>query len=119
MNSNQMPWKQSQYGCNEKEHPMRLTPPSLATRAIHHGYDARDHQGALNPPVYLSSTFTFDTAEAGGAMFAGAAEGHFYSRISNPTLDALETHFGHSDFGLYAVVEQGGSIAVGQSWSLL
>lgn len=69
---------------------MRHTPPSLATRAIHHGYDARDHKGALNPPVYLSSTFTFETAEAGGAMFAGAAEGHFYSRISNPTLDALE-----------------------------
>src|SRR5690606_18228729 len=69
---------------------MRDTPQSLATRAIHHGYDARDHQGALNPPVYLSSTFAFDTAEAGGAMFAGQAEGHFYSRISNPTLEALE-----------------------------
>ncbi|TQM89831.1 methionine gamma-lyase [Roseinatronobacter monicus] len=70
---------------------MRDTPPSFATRAIHHGYDASDHQGALNPPVYLSSTFAFETAEAGGAMFAGAAEGHFYSRISNPTLGHLET----------------------------
>lgn len=69
---------------------MRDTPSSLATRAIHHGHDARGHHGALNPPVYLSSTFTFDTTEAGGAMFAGQAEGHFYSRISNPTLDALE-----------------------------
>ncbi len=69
---------------------MRNAPPSLTTRAIHHGYDARDHQGALNPPVHLSSTFTFETAEVGGAMFAGAAEGHFYSRISNPTLEILE-----------------------------
>lgn len=66
------------------------TLPSFATRAIHHGYDARYHHGALNPPVYLSSTFAFETAEAGGAMFAGAAEGHFYSRVSNPTLDHLE-----------------------------
>lgn len=69
---------------------MLNAPTSFATRAIHHGYEARDHQGALNPPIYLSSTFTFDSAEAGGAMFAGAAEGHFYSRISNPTLEHLE-----------------------------
>ena len=40
-------------------------------------------------------------------------------RSNAPTLDALEQHFGHSDFGLYAVVEQGGGIAVGQSWSLI
>lgn len=62
----------------------------FSTRAIHHGYDAAAHHGSLNPPVYLTSTFTFDTAEAGGAMFAGEQQGHFYSRISNPTLDQLE-----------------------------
>ncbi|MEQ5828617.1 methionine gamma-lyase [Sulfitobacter sp. NFXS29] len=63
---------------------------SFATRAIHHGYDAQDEQGALNPPIYMSSTFTFETAEAGGDMFAGERAGHFYTRISNPTLDHLE-----------------------------
>lgn len=63
---------------------------SFATRAIHHGYDAQKNAGALNPPVYLTSTFTFETAEAGGAMFSGEKEGHFYSRISNPTLQHLE-----------------------------
>lgn len=62
----------------------------FSTRAIHHGYDAADNNGALNPPIYLTSTFTFETAEAGGAMFAGERQGHFYSRISNPTLDQLE-----------------------------
>lgn len=69
---------------------MRKTTSNFATRAIHHGYDARNYQGALNPPIFLSSTFAFETAERGGEMFAGAVEGHFYSRISNPTLDALE-----------------------------
>lgn len=64
--------------------------PGFSTRAIHHGHDAADHQGALNAPVYMTSTFTFETAEAGGAMFAGEQAGHFYSRISNPTLDQLE-----------------------------
>jgi methionine-gamma-lyase len=69
---------------------MQDLPKSFATRAIHHGYDASDQQGSLNPPLYLTSTFTFETAEAGGAMFAGEKAGHFYSRISNPTLDHLE-----------------------------
>lgn len=67
-----------------------MTKPGFATRAIHYGYDAQSHKGALNPPVYLTSTFTFENAEAGGEMFAGEREGHFYSRISNPTLDQLE-----------------------------
>ncbi|MBW0159442.1 methionine gamma-lyase [Sedimentimonas flavescens] len=69
---------------------MNTAGKGFATRAIHHGYDARSEQGALNPPIYMTSTFTFDTAEAGGAMFAGEKAGHFYTRISNPTLSHLE-----------------------------
>lgn len=63
---------------------------NFSTLAIHHGYDAQANQGALTPPVHLTSTFAFETAEAGGEMFAGERDGHFYSRISNPTLDILE-----------------------------
>ena len=62
----------------------------FATRAIHHAYDPMSHEGALTPPLHLSSTFVFETADAGAEMFAGAREGHFYSRISNPTTDLLE-----------------------------
>jgi len=62
----------------------------FATRAIHHGYDALAEQGALTPPLHLTSTYTFETAEAGGEMFAGTRAGHVYSRISNPTTDLLE-----------------------------
>ncbi|MFX0541095.1 methionine gamma-lyase [Roseovarius sp. S4756] len=62
----------------------------FATRAIHHAYDPKDNEGALTPPLHLTSTFAFDSAEAGGEMFAGTREGHFYSRISNPTCDLLE-----------------------------
>ncbi|EDQ02901.1 methionine gamma-lyase [Sulfitobacter indolifex HEL-45] len=42
---------------------MNNSQKSFATRAIHHGYDAQSEQGALNPPIYMSSTFTFETAE--------------------------------------------------------
>ena len=62
----------------------------FATRAIHAGYDPADEQGALPPPLHLTSTFAFDTAEQGGALFAGEQAGHIYSRISNPTTDLLE-----------------------------
>ena len=69
---------------------MRNRPDSFATRAIHHGYDPMDNEGALTPPLHLTSTFAFETAEAGGEMFAGDRAGHIYSRISNPTCDLLE-----------------------------
>ncbi|MEM6466248.1 MAG: methionine gamma-lyase [Pseudomonadota bacterium] len=62
----------------------------FATRAIHLGYNPAEHHGALTPPLHMSSTFAFETAEAGGEVFAGDREGYFYSRISNPTLDLLE-----------------------------
>ena len=62
----------------------------FATRAIHTGYDPKDNDGALTPPLHLASTFAFESAEAGGEIFAGEREGYFYSRISNPTLDLLE-----------------------------
>lgn len=63
---------------------------NFSTRAIHHGYNPMDNEGALTPPLHLTSTFAFDSAEAGGEMFAGERPGHIYSRISNPTLDLLE-----------------------------
>lgn len=62
----------------------------FSTRAIHHGYDPMANEGALTPPLHLTSTFAFDTVEAGAAIFAGERPGHIYSRISNPTLDLLE-----------------------------
>lgn len=47
----------------------------------------------MNPPIYLTSTFEFDTAEACASAFAGHPEPgqtHIYSRLSNPTNEILE-----------------------------
>lgn len=38
-------------------------------------------------PLFLTSSFTFDEAEQGAAIFAGDEEGYLYSRFSNPTCD--------------------------------
>ncbi|MCP1727428.1 methionine-gamma-lyase [Natronospira proteinivora] len=62
----------------------------FATRAIHYGYEPSEEQGALTPPMHITSTFAFDSAEQGAARFAGEEAGHFYSRISNPTVELLE-----------------------------
>lgn len=65
-------------------------PTGFSTRAIHHAYDPQKNEGALTPPLHLTSTFSFETAEAGGEMFAGEREGYVYSRVANPTCDLLE-----------------------------
>lgn len=64
----------------------------FATRAIHAG-TTPDQYGALVPPVYMTSTYAFETVEQGAAMFEGELAGHFYSRLSNPTVDVLEKRF--------------------------
>lgn len=44
----------------------------------------RTHQREHSVPLYLTSSFTFDSAEQGAAIFNGAQEGNLYSRFSNP-----------------------------------
>ncbi|MBL1241819.1 MAG: methionine gamma-lyase [OCS116 cluster bacterium] len=63
----------------------------FATHAIHEAYD--NQQGdirSLNPPIYMTSTFAFNSVEQGAAMFEGEEPGFVYGRVGNPTLDILE-----------------------------
>lgn len=62
----------------------------METAMIHEGYDSKELLGSLTPPIFQTSTFTFDTAEQGAARFAGEEEGHVYTRVSNPTVQILE-----------------------------
>ncbi|MFN3214379.1 MAG: methionine gamma-lyase [Henriciella sp.] len=92
----------------------------FSTRAIHHGYDPLDAEGALTPPLHLTSTFAFETAEQGGARFAGEAEGHIYTRISNPTTDLLERRMASLEGGEAAVAMASGMGAITSVlWSIL
>lgn len=92
----------------------------FSTRAIHHGYDPLSADGALTPPLHLTSTFAFETAEQGGARFAGEAPGHIYSRISNPTTDLLEQRLASLEGGEAAVAMASGMGAITSVlWSFL
>ena len=62
---------------------------NLATLAIHGGHQ-REAFGSLTTPLYQTATFVFDTAEQGGARFAGEEAGYIYTRLGNPTTAELE-----------------------------
>jgi methionine-gamma-lyase len=64
--------------------------PGFATRAIHEGQEANDFLGALNPPVFMTSTYAFPTVEEGEAIFRGDAKGYVYGRTRNPTQALFE-----------------------------
>lgn len=92
----------------------------FATRAIHGGHDAAGHQGALNPPIYWSSTFAFESAEQGAARFAGEEPGMIYSRVTNPTVANLETRLAALENGEAAVAFGSGMGAITSLvWTLL
>ncbi|MCL4116274.1 UNVERIFIED_CONTAM: hypothetical protein GTU68_057078 [Idotea baltica] len=42
-------------------------------------------------PMFMTSSFVYDSAEHAEAMFAGEAEGYIYSRFSNPNVSELIT----------------------------
>jgi methionine-gamma-lyase len=92
----------------------------FSTRAIHHGHDPYAGHGALNPPVYLSSTYTFPTAEDGAARFAGEQAGYVYSRVGNPTTVLLEQRIADLEGGEAALVTASGMGATASLlWTLL
>jgi methionine-gamma-lyase len=50
----------------------------------------KDPYGAHEPPIYQTSTFTFERAGDVAAAFAGDTAGYIYTRINNPTVAAWE-----------------------------
>ena len=92
----------------------------FATRAIHHAYDPYEGHGALCPPLYLSSTYTFPTVADGTARFAGEQPGFVYSRVGNPTTVLLEQRLANLEGGAAALVTASGQGATTSLlWTLL
>lgn len=70
------------------------------TQMMGYGYDPTLSEGALKPPIFLTSTFVFPNAQAGKDFFdytsgrreppPGQAGGLVYSRFNNPNLEVLE-----------------------------
>src|ERR1035437_3609111 len=98
----------------------KKTPQGFSTRAIHHGYDPYQGAGSLNPPLYLSATYTFPTVADGAARFAGEQAGFVYSRVGNPTTALLEARIANLEGGEAALVTASGQGATTSLlWTLL
>jgi methionine-gamma-lyase len=82
------------------------------TKAIHAGYDSKDHSDSLTPPIYQTSTFSFSTLEQGANRFAGVEDGYIYSRLSNPTVAVLEERMAQLEEGEAALAFGSGMAAI-------
>ena len=68
-----------------------MSEKSFETLAVHAGAEPIEkHFGAVSVPIYNASLYAFADAESGGKIHNYEAEGYFYSRLGNPTTDALE-----------------------------
>ncbi len=62
---------------------------NFESKCVHAGIDEYEF-GAVVPPIYQTSTFKFKSAQQGAALFMGEGKGHIYTRMSNPTIEAME-----------------------------
>lgn len=76
----------------------------FATRAIHDGQSSDPLTGAVNVPIYASSTYVQEEI--------GKNKGYEYSRVSNPTRTALEQNFASLEGGTSAHVFASGMAAI-------
>jgi O-acetylhomoserine (thiol)-lyase len=81
------------------------------TRALHAGTPPDPHTGARAQPVYLSTSFVFDSTEHAAELFALRTYGNIYSRIGNPTVAAFEEKMASLEGGLGGVATASGLAA--------
>ncbi len=91
---------------------MKPGPRGPNSKAIHAGFDPADHKGAVSVPIYQSSTFAFPSAAEGAARFAGESSGPIYTRLGNPTVQALEECVSQLEGGCGAIATATGMAAV-------
>jgi len=94
--------------------------PGFSTRAIHLGYDPATEKGALTPPIFMTSTYALESAEAGAEMFRGERAGYIYGRTRNPTQALLEERLASLEGGEAGLALASGMGAITSLiWSLV
>lgn len=82
----------------------------LETIAIQGGYEPRNGEPRVLP-IYQSTTYRYETADAVAKLFDLEVEGHMYSRISNPTVECFEKKMAQLEGGVAAVGTASGQTA--------
>jgi O-acetylhomoserine (thiol)-lyase len=84
---------------------------SFETLQIHAGAEPDPATGARNPPIYQSTAFVFKSAEQAANLFALKEVGYIYSRLTNPTIGALQSRIAALEGGAGAVACSSGHAA--------
>ena len=82
----------------------------INTKCIQEGYQSKNGEPRALP-IYQSTTFTYDSVDYLGDLFDLKAEGHFYTRLSNPTNEAAEKKIAALEGGVGAMVTSSGQAA--------
>ena len=83
---------------------------SLQTKSLHAGYNPKNSDSRV-VPIYQSTTFVYDNPAEVADLFDLRKFGHFYTRISNPTVDAVEQKINALEGGVGALLTSCGQAA--------
>lgn len=81
------------------------------TRAVHAGTPPDPMTGARNMPIYQTTSFVFDDVEQAAELFNLQTFGYIYSRLTNPTVAALEERVSSLESGRAATACASGHAA--------
>lgn len=82
----------------------------LDTKCIHSGYEPENGEPRVLP-IVQSTTFKYDDAATLGELFDLKADGFFYSRLGNPTVNAVERKIADLEGGVGALMTSSGQAA--------
>lgn len=83
---------------------------SIETTCVQGGYRPGNGE-PREVPIIQSTTFKYDTSEHMGKLFDLEAEGYFYSRLQNPTCDAVAAKIAELEGGTAAMLTSSGQAA--------
>ena len=83
----------------------------FATRAIHAGAAPDPATGARQTPIYQTTSYVFDDVNDAASLFNLQKVGYIYSRLTNPTVSALEERLANLEGGAGATCASSGHAA--------
>ena len=82
----------------------------INTNCLHAGYTPKNGEPRVLP-IYQSTTYKYDSSEEMGKLFDLEASGYFYTRLQNPTNDAVAAKIAALEGGVAAVLTSSGQAA--------
>ena len=84
----------------------------FSTLSVHSGQKLDKDFKARAVPIYQTTSYVFDSTTEAASIFNLDADGHIYSRISNPTVSALEERLASLEKGIGAICVASGQAAL-------